>query len=59
SANFKELSHAKSFVSSLLIIIAFSYPLPGTKEATRDVSHSFLISSRNISPSLYDLTANC
>ena len=29
------------------------------KEATRDVSHSFLISSRNINPSLYALSANC
>ena len=34
-------------------------PLPRTKEATRDVSHSFLISSRNISPNLYALSANC
>lgn len=58
-ANFKQISHAKSFVSSLLIINAFSNPLPRTKEATRDVSHSFLISSRNISPSLYALSANC
>ena len=44
SANFKQISHAKSFVSSLLIINAFSNPLPRTKkphEMFRTVSHLF------------------
>lgn len=43
-ANFKQISHAKSFVSSLLIINAFSNPLPRTKkphEMFRTVSHLF------------------